>query len=260
MILGGSGDHREDAITLREIPDPGTPRRVIYLELPSLPQVNSKPRFKVEAKWPHPPLNRPSPGRVSFDSSDAQIVNIKVDAVSETGDLLGSFNLLVPMTVIRRYAHHVFGFSNDRVTVIPWSEWGPENSRLFPLSGRLEGYYAFYGSRYVLLNISSGYISSLTVIDFPPNVAEWPHPTQPSAQQLPENSCETKVVGRSEPNVVDELRGLSGINIVTRLPYHYSQRKLDVPIRAWDLCGVLVDDEHILLASVRFYLLVVIQF
>jgi hypothetical protein len=150
---------------------------------------------------------------------------------------------------------------------IPWSEWGPENSRLFCVSDPLvSGYYAFHGSRYVVLDMPNSSelnskISTLTVVDFTPNLAAWQYPTQLSTQQ--QINCDTKVVGRSEPNIVEQIGwiadgGITGLNIVTRLPYQYSQRKLDTPIHVDDIVGLIVDDEHIILASISSHSLVVI--
>jgi hypothetical protein len=106
VLLGGSDDDRNDAIILCEVGSSGIPPRKTYLELPSYPEIQGKPKFEVEAEWTHPPLNRPSPSRILFDSSDAQIIEITVHAVNEGGRKLAAFNLLVSMSVIRRYAQH----------------------------------------------------------------------------------------------------------------------------------------------------------
>jgi len=149
--------------------------------------------------------------------------------------------LLVSAAAINYYMH-IYLHKDDLgpTPSIPWTDWGPHNTRLiFPSCRNYPFFWEIQGGRHACIDD----LNNLAVLDFTPNLAAVSPDSSQSASSTPGRVWATEVHDRPEPNMDNYESPVHPCG--TGLPYHGVKRKVGPAVAQSK--EIFVDDEHIVL-------------
>ncbi|EIW52630.1 uncharacterized protein TRAVEDRAFT_174703 [Trametes versicolor FP-101664 SS1] len=215
---------------------PAPPTHVAQLQLPPVKPGQDPIRFYTHSA---PSVARPTPGRPFETSGDCRLHVMELNY----GERTVRFNLFLRSTTLLAYIPPGVGSGASFTPAVKaWDEWGPDNTRFWPIMGGFQWLRYVHGERIVLPAMIHGMpilagTTTMMMYDF------HVHPKRlddPCPLTLRTDSAIADLVTEGTPIVADAVFVAP---VVTRLPFMMvrKQRAVLNP----DYSGFMIDHEHL---------------